>query len=159
MNLIIWLLAGAAVGLLSSMFIHRRRSAWLSNIVFGMVGAVVAGYLLPRMFGVDMTRTGSFSLPSLLIALGGAVVLLSIVNFFRRENNVNSEEIERRWPQIRGKVHTRWTKLTEADVDSIDGNYDRFRYQLQTHYGYSAKVAEGQIQEYIKAVLQESDGS
>jgi len=153
MNSITWLCAGAVLGWLTSIVIRRRRSAQLLNIIVGMVGAFVAGYLLTPVFRVGIIDQATFSLPALMISLGGAVFLLIVVNFFRRENNVKNEEIERNWEQIRDKIPTRWGKLTEEDVAMIDADHSRFIVTLQARYGYANKEAEDQIQRFLKSVL------
>jgi uncharacterized membrane protein YeaQ/YmgE (transglycosylase-associated protein family) len=50
----------------------------------GIVGAFVAGYFLSPYFGVATINQRDFSLPSLLLSLGGAVILLAVVNVLRR---------------------------------------------------------------------------
>jgi len=156
MNSITWLFAGAVLGWLASIVVHRRHSAYLLNILVGMVGAFLAGYLLYPMFHISVNNPGVFSLPALLVSLGGAVFLLVVVNFFRRENNVKNQVIEGRWAQVGAKIHTRWGKLTEEDVAKIDGNHNRFIDTLQVRYGCTKKEAEDQIQRYLKAVLVDS---
>ncbi len=154
MNPIIWLFAGAVTGWLASIVSRRRHSALLLNIIVGMVGAFVAGYLLPSVIGIGkINPAGTFSLPALMISLGGAVFLLAVVNFLRRENNVKSAVIERKWAQVHRKIHARWGKLTEEDVAEIDGNHNRFNATIQARYGCSNDEAEDQIQRYLKAVL------
>ena len=153
MNILIWLIAGAALGWLASIVIRRRRPILVLDIVVGMVGAFVAGFLLLPVFRVSIINQGIISLPALMISMGGAVLLLAVVNFFYREKNVKNEVIERRWPQVRGKIHTRWDKITEEDVAKIDGNYDRFIVTIQARYSCSKKEAEDQIQRYLQAVL------
>jgi uncharacterized membrane protein YeaQ/YmgE (transglycosylase-associated protein family) len=54
------------------------------NIVVGIVGALLAGVLLAPLFGTGSITQGNFSLAGLLLSLLGAVVLLAIVNLFRR---------------------------------------------------------------------------
>lgn len=159
MNTIIWLFAGAVLGWLASIVLHRRRSAQLLNIIVGMVGAFVAGYLVSPVFGVRTINQGVFSLPALMISLGGAVFLLVVVNFFRRENNVKNEVIEGKWTQVSGKIHTRWGKLTEEDVAKINGNHNQFIVTLQARYGCAYKEAEDQIQRYLKSILADSGRS
>jgi uncharacterized membrane protein YeaQ/YmgE (transglycosylase-associated protein family) len=56
----------------------------LIDIVVGIVGAFVAGYLLTPLFGISTINQNNFSLPALLVSLGGAVILLAVVNLFRR---------------------------------------------------------------------------
>jgi uncharacterized membrane protein YeaQ/YmgE (transglycosylase-associated protein family) len=54
------------------------------NIVVGIVGALLAGVLLVPLFGVGTIKQHDFSLPALLVALLGALILLAGVNFLRR---------------------------------------------------------------------------
>ena len=54
------------------------------NIVVGIIGALVAGFLLTPLFGIATINQSNFSLPSLVVSLLGAIILLAIVNFFRR---------------------------------------------------------------------------
>jgi uncharacterized membrane protein YeaQ/YmgE (transglycosylase-associated protein family) len=54
------------------------------NIIVGIVGALVARFLLTPLFGIATINQSNFSLPSLLVSLLGAIILLAIVNLFRR---------------------------------------------------------------------------
>ena len=53
------------------------------NIVVGIIGALVAGFVLTPLFGIATINQSNFSLPSLVVSLLGAIILLAIVNFFR----------------------------------------------------------------------------
>jgi uncharacterized membrane protein YeaQ/YmgE (transglycosylase-associated protein family) len=153
MNYIIWLIAGAALGWLATNIIRRRHPNLLLNIIVGMASAFLAGYLLPRMFQIQTVDPGSFSLPVLMVSMGGAVILLVAVNFIRREKDVKDDVMGRKWDLVRGKINARWGKLTEIDIDQINGNHDRFKTTLQARYGFAEEEAEDQIQRYLKAVL------
>jgi uncharacterized membrane protein YeaQ/YmgE (transglycosylase-associated protein family) len=55
------------------------------NVVVGLVGAALGGWFLsPLVGGVSTINQSNFSLPSLLVSLVGAIVLLAIVNLVRR---------------------------------------------------------------------------
>jgi uncharacterized membrane protein YeaQ/YmgE (transglycosylase-associated protein family) len=84
-NLIVWLIVGGIIGWIASMIMRTdaQQGAFL-NVVVGVVGAVVAGLLISPLLGVGTINQGNFSLASLLVSLLGAVVLLAIVNLFRR---------------------------------------------------------------------------
>ncbi len=149
-NIIIWLIAGAVIGWLATLIMRRRRSILLLNLVVGSLGAVVSGYLLPPMFHINAI---SFSLPGLLVSLGGTIVLLVIVNFSIREHTVTNTDLEGQWDEVRDKIHARWDKITEEDVDQINGNHDRFINLLEERYGIAKDEAEDQLQRYLRAVL------
>jgi uncharacterized membrane protein YeaQ/YmgE (transglycosylase-associated protein family) len=83
MDFIIWLIVGGIIGWLASI-IMRHPEGVLMNVIVGIVGAVLAGFLLSPILGVSTINQENFSVPSLLVSLLGSVVLLAIVNLFRR---------------------------------------------------------------------------
>jgi len=80
---IVWILVGAVIGWLATTIMHDR-SGLLINIIVGILGAFVAGYLLTPIFHISTINQGAYSIPALLVSLGGAIILLAVVNFFRR---------------------------------------------------------------------------
>jgi len=83
-NFIIWILVGAVVGWVASLIMHtNRRQGLIADIIVGIVGAFVGGYVLSPLFNVSTINQGDFSLPALLVSLGGAVILLAISKLFR----------------------------------------------------------------------------
>ena len=89
MNILIWLIAGAVVGWVATSLMHDQ-SNLLLNIVVGVVGAFVAGYVLSPLFHISTINQGNFSIESLLVSLGGAVILLAVVNLFRRQRRFST---------------------------------------------------------------------
>jgi uncharacterized membrane protein YeaQ/YmgE (transglycosylase-associated protein family) len=84
-NFIMWIIVGGIIGWLASMIMRTdAQQGTLLNIIVGIVGAFLAGLVLTPLFGVGTIGQGDFSLPSLLISLLGAIILLAIVNLFRR---------------------------------------------------------------------------
>jgi len=85
MNLIIWLVVGGVIGWIASIIMKTDAQQGLFlNIVVGVVGALIGGWLLSPMVGAGTLNEGDFSLPGLFVSLVGAVVLLFIVNLVRR---------------------------------------------------------------------------
>src|SRR5262245_21798954 len=85
MNLILWLIVGGLIGWIASRIMHTdaQQNIFL-NIVVGIVGALLAGFLLSPLFGIGTINQNNFSLPALLISLLGSIVLLAIINLLRR---------------------------------------------------------------------------
>ena len=54
------------------------------NVVVGIVGALVGGWLLSPLFGTGTINQNDFSLASLVVSLLGAIILLAVVNLLRR---------------------------------------------------------------------------
>jgi uncharacterized membrane protein YeaQ/YmgE (transglycosylase-associated protein family) len=80
-NLILWLLFGALIGWLASLMMRTdAQQGALLNIIVGIVGALIGGFL----FGANTINGNDFSLSALLVSFVGAVILLAIVNLVRR---------------------------------------------------------------------------
>ena len=85
MNFLLWIVVGGLLGWLASKVMNTdAQQGVLLNIVVGIVGALLAGFLLSPLFGVGTINAGDFSAAALLVSLLGAVILLAIVNLVRR---------------------------------------------------------------------------
>ncbi len=82
MNILIWLIMGGIIGWLASV-IMRTQEGILLNIVVGIVGALIGGWLISPLVGAATINQGDLSLAGLGVSLLGAVILLAIVNLFR----------------------------------------------------------------------------
>ena len=84
MGIIIWLVIGGVVGWLASIIMKRDgQQGILMNVIVGIVGALLAGFFISPMVGVGTINDG-VSVGSILVSLVGAVILLAIVNLFKR---------------------------------------------------------------------------
>jgi uncharacterized membrane protein YeaQ/YmgE (transglycosylase-associated protein family) len=84
MGIIIWLIVGGVVGWLASIIMRTdAQQGILLNVIVGIVGALLAGFVISPMIGVGTIKDG-ITLASFLVSLVGAVILLAIVNLFRR---------------------------------------------------------------------------
>lgn len=85
MNFIIWLLLGGVIGWVASMVMKTDgQQGIILNVVVGVVGAMLGGWLISPLVGVGTINQDNFSLPSMAVSLVGALILLAIVNLFRR---------------------------------------------------------------------------
>lgn len=85
MNIIIMLIVGGIIGWLASILMKTDgQQGIILNVVVGLVGAVLAGFLITPLIGGAPITEGAFDLRSLIASFIGAVVLLAIVNMFRR---------------------------------------------------------------------------
>ena len=84
MNLILWLIIGCVVGWLASLIMKTDgQQGILMNVVVGIVGAFLGGFLISPLVGVATINEG-ISIATIAVSLVGAVILLAIVNLFRR---------------------------------------------------------------------------
>ena len=85
MNLIIWLVVGGLIGWVASLIMKTdAQQGLVLNVVVGIIGALLGGWLLSPLVGAGTVNQGDFSLMGLLVSLGGAIILLFIVNLVRR---------------------------------------------------------------------------
>lgn len=84
MSFILWLIVGGIVGWLAELIMHTHdQSTILKNVVVGIVGAFMGGWLISPLVGAGTINDG-FTLGSVVVSLIGAIILLAIINLFRR---------------------------------------------------------------------------
>ena len=85
MTFILVLIIGGVIGWLASLLMRTdAQQGIILNIVVGVVGALIAGVLVTPLIGGAPITSGSFDLLSLFASFLGAVILLAVVNLFRR---------------------------------------------------------------------------
>jgi len=83
-DFILWIIAGALIGWVASIIMKTNdRQGLITDIIVGIVGAFVAGYFLSPLFNISTINQGNYSIPALLVSLGGAIILLAISKLFR----------------------------------------------------------------------------
>jgi uncharacterized membrane protein YeaQ/YmgE (transglycosylase-associated protein family) len=79
-NIFVWIIFGALAGWIASIIMGKnKKMGAIANIIVGIIGAFIGGYIM-QFFGVQGV-TG-FNLPSLFVAIVGAVVLLWVLGLF-----------------------------------------------------------------------------
>jgi uncharacterized membrane protein YeaQ/YmgE (transglycosylase-associated protein family) len=85
MNILVWLAVGGLIGWAASVFMGTDgRQGIILNVVVGIVGAVMGGWLLSGVVGTSTINQGNFSLSSLAVSFLGAVILLAVARLFGR---------------------------------------------------------------------------
>ena len=84
MNIIVWLVVGGLIGWVASILMGTDgRQGIVLNVVVGIVGAVLGGWLLSGVFGAGSINQGDFSVAGLMVSLLGAIILLFLVRLVR----------------------------------------------------------------------------
>ena len=84
-NFIIWLVVGGLIGWVASMIMRTdAQQGVFLNIVVGIIGAALAGFVISPLLGIPTINQDTFSLAAMMVSLLGAVILLAIVNLVRR---------------------------------------------------------------------------
>lgn len=85
MSLIILLVVGGLIGWVASMIMRTDgQQGIILNIVVGIVGSLLAGYVVTPLIGGAPITSGGISLTTVMVSLLGAIVLLALINLFRR---------------------------------------------------------------------------
>jgi uncharacterized membrane protein YeaQ/YmgE (transglycosylase-associated protein family) len=85
MNFIVWIIVGGVIGWIASLIMRTdARQGLFLNIVVGIVGALIAGWVVSPLVGIGTINQNALSLGAMAVSLVGAVVLLAIVNLLRR---------------------------------------------------------------------------
>ena len=84
-NFIVWLVVGGLIGWVASMLMRTdgQQGVFL-NVVVGIIGAAIGGWVISPLVGLPTINQGAFSVGALVVSLIGSVILLAIVNLVRR---------------------------------------------------------------------------
>jgi uncharacterized protein YjbJ (UPF0337 family) len=61
---------------------------------------------------------------------------------------MNREQMKGKWNQLKGNVKKRWGKLTDDDMDRIEGERDVLVGKIQERYGHSKEAAEKEVDDF-----------
>lgn len=76
----------------------------------------------------------------------------------RREGvEMNSDQFEGQWKQLKGKVKQRWGKLTDDDLTTLSGKKDELVGKVQQRYGITREQAEREADEWASTVAADTD--
>ncbi|HEX7039805.1 MAG TPA: GlsB/YeaQ/YmgE family stress response membrane protein [Trueperaceae bacterium] len=81
MNILLWIIFGALAGWIASVIMGTRGQSVVVDIILGIIGAIVGGWVFNRFGAQGVT---GFNLPSLLVAIVGAIIIIAIARLFRR---------------------------------------------------------------------------
>lgn len=82
MGILLWIVFGALAGWIASMIMKTdAQQGTLGNILVGIVGALIGGFVMSKLGGAGVT---GFNLYGLLVAVLGAVILIAILRAIRR---------------------------------------------------------------------------
>lgn len=63
---------------------------------------------------------------------------------------MNRDVLKGQWKQFRGMITEQWGKLTDDDLDRIDGKYDQLVGTIQERYGIAREKAEKQVKDFME---------
>ena len=84
MNIIVWLIVGGLIGWVASLLMGTDgRQGLLLNVVVGIVGAFLGGWLFGGSFGAATINEGSLSISAIVVSLLGAVIFIAALKLIR----------------------------------------------------------------------------
>lgn len=63
---------------------------------------------------------------------------------------MNQDILTGKWQQVRGKVKEQWGKLTDDDLTTVEGKFEKLSGLLQERYGYAREKAEDELERFYK---------
>ncbi len=69
---------------------------------------------------------------------------------------MNSDQLKGKWKQVKGSAKERWGKLTDDDIDVIDGQHDQLIGKIQERYGVAREAAQKQVDEWNANIARET---
>jgi uncharacterized protein YjbJ (UPF0337 family) len=67
-----------------------------------------------------------------------------------RMNMLNADVLKGKWQQLKGEARVQWGKLTDDDLDQIQGNAEKLAGKLQERYGYAKDQAQQEVDDFIR---------
>lgn len=84
MNIIVWLVIGGLIGWVASMLMGTDgRQGIILNVVVGVIGSALGGWLFGATFSTATINQGDLSVGGLMVSLAGAVILIGVLRIFR----------------------------------------------------------------------------
>jgi uncharacterized protein YjbJ (UPF0337 family) len=62
---------------------------------------------------------------------------------------LNADILKGKWTQLKGEARLQWGKLTDDDLDQIQGNSEKLLGKLQERYGYAKEDAEREVNTFL----------
>jgi uncharacterized membrane protein YeaQ/YmgE (transglycosylase-associated protein family) len=84
MSMIVWILLGSLLGLAASKVVSTTGEGTVVDILLGMVGAVIGGWIFMLLGGGGATGFNIGTVQSARIAASGTIILLTLYHVFRR---------------------------------------------------------------------------
>jgi len=62
---------------------------------------------------------------------------------------MNADVFKGKWMQIKGEVKSQWGKLTDDDLDRVEGDTEKLVGRVQERYGYAREEAKREVDSFL----------
>lgn len=63
---------------------------------------------------------------------------------------INSDVLKGKWQQLKGEARIQWGRLTDDDLDQVQGNVEKLAGKLQERYGYARQDAQREVDDFVR---------
>jgi uncharacterized protein YjbJ (UPF0337 family) len=70
---------------------------------------------------------------------------------------MNSDQLQGKWKQMKGSIKERWGKLTDDDIDIINGQNDQLVGRIEERYGIAKEEAQRQVDDWMRVSSRETE--
>jgi uncharacterized protein YjbJ (UPF0337 family) len=77
-------------------------------------------------------------------------------NSQEEDHTMNWDRVQGQWKQLKGKIKTKWGKLTDDDLDVIAGRKDQLIGKIQERYGLKKEEAQKEVEEWNATLADEN---
>jgi uncharacterized protein YjbJ (UPF0337 family) len=67
-----------------------------------------------------------------------------------QEGRMDWNQVEARWKQARGKIKEKWVRLTDEDLEVIEGRRERLERKIQERYGFAPDHVRKEIEDWVR---------
>jgi uncharacterized protein YjbJ (UPF0337 family) len=72
---------------------------------------------------------------------------------------INSDVLKGKWQQLKGEARIQWGRLTDDDLDQVQGNLEKLAGKLQERYGYARQDAQREVDDFVRQHAADSRGT
>lgn len=69
---------------------------------------------------------------------------------------INSDVLKGKWQQLKGEARIQWGRLTDDDLDQVQGNIEKLAGKLQERYGYARAHADREVEDFVRQCTAET---
>jgi len=67
-----------------------------------------------------------------------------------KDETMNWPSIQQNWKQFRSEIKQKWVKLSDEDLDGINGRRDRLEETIQVRYGFASDYVHKEVEDWLR---------